>query len=95
MDNLKRLVSGLQSKPNQKPKPIYPKIPKEDREDAELKREFKKQAVSQPEDYEEIQPDLYSEGKTSAFTDDEIRNGYRMSVILGEPLGKRGFRNRR
>lgn len=85
----------MQSKPNKKTKPIYPKIPKEDREDAELKREVKNQAVSRPEGCEEIQPEFYSEGRTSAFTDDEIRNGFRMSVILGEPLGKRGFRNRR
>jgi len=97
MDNLKRLVLGDRADTAKRPKPIYPKIPEEDTEAlrTEIRPPKQEMAWKVDLDYSDSQTVASSDDGSFLFTEDEIINGYRMSVILGEPLSKRGFRGGR
>ena len=90
---LKRMIFGETGE--QSPRPVYPSVKRPEGERKWSKPKPKEAQdptpppiTAEPEPTEDEQP--VTERKP-LFTDDELKNGFRMSVILGEPLGKRGY----
>ena len=100
LNSLKKMLFGDLG--NEAPRPVYPKVNKPETEkrgkksaehtDAPVRTEGTEPVVAKTEKIEVRPPE-----KTCPYTAEQLREGFKMSVILGEPLGKRGyvFRGRR
>ena len=98
LNSLKRLIFG-DIAPS-KPHPVTPSIkPRKTEEEKHARnREQPLPATAQtvappPEKTESVTPAV--DDCDRGYTVQELRNGFKMSVILGEPLGKRGYGYRR
>lgn len=75
------------------PKPIFPKLPPESdsvrkggMKEGESVRDFKRKAIIQEDSADSQQ---ISAAQKPVFTDEELRLGFKMGVILGEPVSRR------
>ena len=93
LNALKRMIFGEAE--GDAPRPVYPSVARPEGERKRRKpKEEEKPAPTPPPitaEPEPIEDEMPETERKSLFTDEELKNGFRMSVILGEPLGKRGY----
>lgn len=76
------------------PKPIFPKLPpegepsvrKDGKKNSEPVRSFKRNAIVEEDG---VESQAVSAERKPLFTDEELRLGFKMGVILGEPVSRR------